>query len=86
MDPCDSRNAAVAKRADDAIIFTGGKSLSSLIFPYTQTPYMTRAVLESKPYKPKLAREINIPMKIAAAKALRPKALDSIKKNRKKIG
>ena len=59
MDPCDNRNAAVAKRADDAIIFTGGKSLSSLIFPY-----MTRAVLETE------AREINIPMKIAAAKAL----------------
>ena len=43
MDPCDNKNTAVAKRADDAIVFTGGKTLSSLIFPY-----MTRAVLETR--------------------------------------
>lgn len=69
MDPCDNKNAAVAKRADDAIVFTGGKTLSSLIFPY-----MTRAVLETE------AREINIDMKIAAAKAL-----DEITKNKKTL-
>jgi len=47
------------KKADDAIIFTGSKSLSSLIFPY-----MTRAVLETE------ASEINVEMKIAAVKEL----------------
>jgi len=59
MDLDGQKNSAVSKIADDAIVFTGGKSLSSLIFPY-----MTRAVLETE------AREINTPMKLAAAKAL----------------
>lgn len=54
-----SNEEASTKMADDAIIFTGGKSISSLIFPY-----MIRAVLETE------ASEINVEMKLAAIKEL----------------
>ena len=69
IDPYGNNNLAMlplSLRSEDAIVFTAGKSISSLIIPY-----MTRAVLETE------AREINLPMKIAAAKAL-----DELKKDR----
>ena len=54
-----SNEEASSISADDAIIFTGGKSISSLIFPY-----MIRAVLETD------ASEINVEMTLYADKEL----------------
>ena len=58
MDACDNTDR-VKNASGEAIIFTGAKNQSSLIFPY-----MTRAVLEVE------AKEINLEMKVAAAKEL----------------
>lgn len=59
IDQSDEKIPVSTKRADDAIIFTGDKSLSALIFPY-----MTRAVLETE------SKEVTIDMKVAAVKEL----------------
>ena len=66
MDQSDEETPPITKMVDEAVIFTGGKSLSSLIFPY-----MTRAVLETE------ATEISVEMKLAAVKELNELSKDS---------
>lgn len=58
MDDC-SDIERVKKAAGECVVITGGKNQSALIFPY-----MTRAVLETE------ATQINVEMKVAAAKEL----------------